>query len=57
VLVGELLKEIASALEDAQAAADTGFEPEGIIEGRAVPAVFSSVEKLKKRLEKFRAND
>ena len=57
MLVGELLKEVASALEDAETAADTDFEPEGIVERRAVPAVFRGVEKLKKRLEEFRAND
>ena len=44
-------------MEDAETAADTGFEPEGIIERRAVPTVFCGVKNLKKRLEKFRTND
>lgn len=57
MLVGELLEEVAPALEDAQTAADPGLKPEGIVERRAVPAVFRGVEKLKKRLEEFRAND
>jgi hypothetical protein len=56
-LVGELLEEVAPALEDSQTAPDTGFEPEGIIESGAVSAVFSGVKKLKKRLEEFLAND
>lgn len=57
MLVGELLEEVASALEDAQTAADASFEPEGIVERRAVPAMFRGVKKLKKRLEEFRTND
>ena len=57
MLVGELLEEITPALEDAKAAPDTGFEPQGIVESRAVAAVFGGLEKLKKRLEEFRAND
>jgi len=56
-LVGELLEEVASALEDAETAADTGFEPEGIIERRTVPAVLRGLEKLEKRLEEILAND
>jgi hypothetical protein len=56
-LVGELLEEVAPALEDAQTAADPGLKPEGIVEHRAVPAVFRGLEKLEKRLEEFLAND
>jgi len=56
-LVGELLEEVAPALEVSQTATDAGFEPEGIIERGAVPAVFSGVKKLEKRLEEFLAND
>jgi len=43
VLVGELLKEIASILENTRTAADASLEPEGIVEGRAVPAAFRGV--------------
>ena len=57
MLVGELLEEVAPALEDAQTSADSGFKPEGIVERRAVPAVFCGLEKLEKRLEEFGAND
>jgi hypothetical protein len=49
--VGELLEEVATALEDAQTAADPSFHPSGIIERGAVPAVFGSGQKLEKRLE------
>lgn len=57
MLVGELLEEVAPALEDAQTAADSSFKPEGIVERRAVPAVFCGFEKLEERLEEFGAND
>jgi hypothetical protein len=57
VLVCELLEEVATALEDAQTAANPGFKPEGIVERRAAPAVFRGLEKREKRLEEFRAND
>jgi hypothetical protein len=57
VLVGELLEEIASALEDAEAAPDASFEPQGIVESWAVTAVFGAVEKFEKRLEEFRSDD
>ena len=55
--VGELLEKIAAALEDAQASTDTGFEPSGIVEGGAFPAVFCRVKKLEKRLEEFFTDD
>ena len=57
VWVGESLEEIAPTLEDAKAAPYTGFEPQGIIESRAITAVFCGVEKIKKRLEDFCASD
>jgi len=47
VLVGELLEEIASALEDTETAPDTGSEPEGIVERGTVPAVFCGIKNLK----------
>jgi hypothetical protein len=57
VLVGELLEEIASALEDAETAPDTSFEPEGIVERGTVPAVYCGIKNLEKRLEEFRTDD
>ena len=51
VWVGELLEEIAATLEDANAAPYTGFEPQGIIESRAMTAVFCGVEKFKRGLK------
>lgn len=55
--LGELLEKIAAALEDAEASTNPGFHPGGIVEGRAVATVFCGVQKLKKRLEEFFAND
>ena len=55
--VGELLEEIAAAPEDAEASADTGLHPGGVVEGGAFPAVFCGLENLKKRLEEFFADD
>ena len=57
VLVGELLDEIAATLEDAKAAPYTSFEPQGVIESRAMTAVFCGVEKFKMRLKEFCSND
>jgi hypothetical protein len=57
VFVGEMLEEIATALEDAEATPDTGFKPEGIVEGWTVSAVFCAVKNLKKRLEEFFTDD
>ena len=51
VLVGELLEEIAATLEDAKAAPYTGLGPQGIIESRAMTAVFCGVEKSKRGLK------
>jgi hypothetical protein len=53
VFVGELLEEVAPALEDAQTAVDTGFEPERIIGRRAVLRVLRGVNKPNKWLEGF----
>ena len=57
MLVGELLEEVASALENAQAASHSGFQPEGVVESGAVAAVFGGGTKLEKRLEEFRSDD
>jgi hypothetical protein len=57
VPVGELLEEIAPALEDAEAPADPGFDPSGIVERGTVAAVFGGGEKLKKRLEESFVDD
>ena len=56
-MVGELLEEVPSTLEYTQTAANARFEPEGIVEYRAVPAVFGRVKYLKKRLEEFGSDD
>ena len=53
----EPLEEIAATLEDAKAPSYTGIEPKGIIENRAISAVFCGVEKFKNRLEEFCVND
>ena len=53
MLGGELLEEIADTLEDAKAAPNTSFEPQGVVESRAITAVFCVVEKFKKRLKEF----
>jgi hypothetical protein len=53
VAIREILKKIPSALEQAQAPADAGFQPKLVREGGAVPTGPGEIEKPEKRFEEF----
>ena len=53
VAIGEILKKIPSALEQAKATADASFQPKLVWKGGAVPAASGEIEKPEKRFEEF----
>ena len=57
VAIREILKEIPTALKQAQATADTSFQPKLVREGGTVPTGSGEVEKPAKRFEKFDTDD
>jgi hypothetical protein len=54
---GEILKEIAAALEEAEAAADTRFKPQSVRECGAVATAPRVIEKTEDRFEEFNSDD
>ena len=54
---GEILKEIAAALEEAEAAANTDFKPQSVREGGAVATAARVIEKTEDRFEEFGSDD
>ena len=54
---GEILKEIPTALKEAQASADTRFEPQLVCESGTVPAAPGVIEKCEDRFEELDSDD